>query len=171
MATVPAPGTQAAAGAVTSALLNGFRDNMNFGTGIGANTRPYCFAFQNTAQTLGAGATTGITLDGEIEDTDAMHTNPNTFFTVITAGVYLVEAQIAFPSTASGHDDIHILQNGTIVSQVQANFIATTHRVGSSKLIRCAAADTIGLEGFSTAGGLLTGGANFTFLQAMWMRA
>lgn len=170
MTTVPAAITDPVSGTFITTAGFGIpvADAINFMSNA-TNVRPYCHAYNSGGQTLTAGAQTAITLDAEVSDNDGMHSGSDAFLTVNTAGLYLVVAQINFPSTASGQDHTVIFQNSTVMAGDDRNFVGTSHRIPVMCLMQCAATDTISVKGQSTSGGALTTGSGATFLQAVWI--
>jgi len=164
----PTSPATAVTGPLTAALLNSYKTNIDFLTNT-SGTMPYCHAYLSGSQTLSAGVSAAITLDGEIKDTDSMHTGSNSFFTVNTAGLYLVIAEIQFPSTASGNDFVTILNGVNVMAGDNTGAIAASHRLQVTAFVQCAVSDTLSMKGLSTAGGALTAGSGATFLQAKWM--
>lgn len=165
---VPASPATAVTGPLAASLLNAYKSNVDFLI-QNSGTRPYCHAYQNTGQAVSGGVGTNVTLDSEVKDTDGMHTGSNSFFTVQTAGLYLVVAGIALPNTTGGTDKISILQNAATAITTQVPFQSVSHRLNCSGFLQCAATDTIGLNVTPGSAVTLQTGQTATFLQAFWM--
>jgi hypothetical protein len=174
MATIPTPHSFTAGEYATATNLDSYYTGLQFLLGVsGSNPHPYCYAYQTTAQTLAAGTATSINLDTEVEDSDNIHVTTagsNSFFTIVTPGVYHAIAEVTFPSTASGQDFVVITHNGSGACKSLVSAIATAHPLQVQAYIRCVASDTIGLTAQSTSGGALTAGQINTWMQARWVR-
>lgn len=173
MATVPTPHSFMTSEFVTATNLDSYYSALQFLLGTGTSPHPYVHAYQSSAQTLPAGSTTNVTLDAEVEDSDAMHVTTagsNYFFTVVTPGLYHVVAQVTFPSTASGQDNCIVNKNGTQAIKGFVTNYTAAHPVVATGYIRCVANDTLALTAFSTSGGAMSAGSGFTFMQARWVR-
>src|SRR5580700_2495011 len=85
----------------TSTFGDPVKANVDMMMGVGTNVRPYCFCYLAGSSSLTAGTNTTVALDTELEDSDGMHTGSNGFFTVVTAGVWMIDAQVSCPAAGT----------------------------------------------------------------------
>ena len=134
---------------------------------------PSVFAYQATAQTIPNAATTAVTLDGEITDTDNVHslvTNTSRL-TIVTPGRYRVLGQIVWPINGTGYRGARLHKNGgmTVTSRIVPCAAAPVSMQVYDEII-CVAGDYIELFSEQTSGGALATviGGDSTFLKARW---
>lgn len=172
MATVPTPGT-ATTGPLADTLLNGYRDGINWLLGAAADARPFCYVYQNASQSISASTSTTITFDSEVKDTDSMHVNTvgsNQNITIVTPGVYDVEAGLEFSTNAStGTRGIYILQNGAIFTGNASAAATASDFRNASKKIPCVAGDVLTVKCFTSTADTLVLGSAATWFQALWV--
>lgn len=139
----------------------------------GIQNPPRCYAYQGAAQTLTTGVLTAVTMDGEITDTDGMHSTVtnNSRLTIVTAGRYRVFSQVAFVSNATGYRTVTLRKNGTDVAFTRANAVnGIAHIQQTYNEILCVAGDYLETAAQQTSGGNLnlTAASNATFIHAVW---
>ena len=134
---------------------------------------PSVFAYQGVAQSIANATVFGITLDGELVDTDNVHSlvTNTTRFTIVTPGRYRVFGQVVWGPSATGYRGLRLLKNGTmtVISRVAATPTAALYMQIYDEIV-CVAGDYIEMAGEQTSGGTLgTGiGPDSTFLKARW---
>lgn len=95
MATVPAPRTWVPGDALTAARMNTeLRDALTFFL-----NRPRTRLRQSVVQSVASSTWAPVTWDIEDFDTDNMHSGTNSYLVAVTAGLYQVDAVVAFAST------------------------------------------------------------------------
>jgi hypothetical protein len=141
MGTIPTPPTIATNQFVTSAVMNQYRDAINFWA-----LTPRCYAWQNSAMTLTTGTWTVVPLQAEVYDIvqsgdSPMHDNTtnNSRIFARTAGKYEIAAQVQFDNNATSWRQIQVRINaagsqagGTLVAvntQSAVNGISTSAQI------------------------------------------
>lgn len=175
MGTIPTPGTQGAGAVVTSTLLLGFRDVMNFWA-----SPPGCSARQSsTATTLTTAIYTTLGLDSESFDNvqsgdSPMHDNVtnNSRITIRTAGKYLVSGQVTFVANATGVRKVYIQVNAsatvTSIATTPAVSGTTTSLACGPQIVPLSVGDYLEIVGYQSSGGNL---ATDTSLGATYLTA
>lgn len=136
---------------------------------------PMCKARRTTTQSIPNGAATSIQLNAtDAFDTDTMHdtVTSDTRITVNTAGIYLVQGNLSFVTSATGsYRLIGINKNG--VELVSANFGAGTDKRCSIAYVDAAASasDYYELWAYQDSGGALnvTPLGNAIELSVVWL--
>ncbi len=178
MGTVPLPSSAVAGTVATAALLNSFRDCINFWAG-----RPVCLAYQATAQAFTTTNTTYVvSLDAETIDVVQAGDSPghdnssnNSRIYARTPGIYRVGGQVSFAADINGNRYGSIKMNGaTTLSSSQAGAVSSTSATSVSLIdtyVRMSAGDYLELNALHTAGHSLNSqpALNYTFMYAEWV--
>lgn len=180
MATVPTPGTQTTGLGISSGLVNGFRDALNFLLGAGSNVRPYAHVWQSAAQTIPAATTTTVLFGAEVKDTDGLHsivTNTGNLV-IVTAGLYDLRSNLTYDTPNTGTTRSLFLQQA--LAATPTVFVAVggsstsppsgTTLLSAAAFVQCAVGDILRVQTFSTNAGPLITGAGATMLQALWVQ-
>lgn len=119
--------------------------------------QPSCIARLDTAQSIPDAASTLVTFNAEEFDNGAMFAAPSTTITIQAAGVYLIDANIAFAINATGIRIMDILVNGTLRGGDSKPSIGSgTPTTLSAAVTRlCAQGDTVQMRVFQNSGGSL----------------
>lgn len=171
MATIPTMHDWASGEVVTEALMDAnIRDLGNFVLSV-----PHCKATRNTTQSIASGgAGTALSWITETEDGDGMITVTSDTFTVVTPGLYLVNAEATWAANATGSRVLQILVNGTRDREVrQAAGAAVLITQAVSAVVRCAASDTIKINLFQDSGANLNmdGASVIAKCDLTWLRS
>lgn len=181
MATVPTPDTAAVGGRIKAGVWNDdVRDAVNF-----LLNPPTCRVYQGSAGTTLATATaTLLPFDTESWDTDASHstsTNPSRL-TAVTAGKYLVVAQVSYAANATGQRYVTLRKNsagsgtgGTLVDRVSVDAVGSgsTSVFCVTEVWLSTAGDYLEVFGEQSSGGNLATntGASASFASMTWQSA
>lgn len=178
MGTVPSESTAAVGGRIKASVWNtDVRDAVNF-----LLNPPTCRVYQGTTGTTLATATaTLIPFDTESWDTDGCHsTSSNTSrLTAVTAGKYLVIAQISYAANATGQRYVTLRKNsagsssgGTLVDSLSCDAAASgsTSVFLVTEVWLSTAGDYLEVFGQQSSGGNLATntGASATFASMTW---
>lgn len=87
----------------------------------------------------------------------------STTVTVPTAGTYLVEIGAAFPTAVAWPITLAVMHNGGDVPGFQAE--VTANGVGAGAIVRCSAADTLGLHVSQGSGGTVSMSLSFSAVR------
>jgi hypothetical protein len=141
------------------------------------NNRPSASVSRvGTTFSLPHATNTAIQFDTEDFDTDGLATlgTSNDRLTIVTPGLYLVVAQVAFASNGTGNRAALLTRSGTVFARTLAGPAAgNAHAVQAQKLIRLVANDFLTVLGFQSSGAALNSdiGGGGCFLQATWIAA
>jgi len=142
-------------------------------------TVPSCCAHHSTGQTLANATFTNIQFDSEIWDNDTMHdvSTNNERITFKTAGLYLVEAHIAYAINATGmralimyHGAIPVISVGPLASSWPSDYSP----VSFATIVKAAVNEYVYMKGYQSSGGNLdiVHAADYSpYFSACWLSA
>lgn len=78
---------------------------------------PHCRVYNNAAQSIANATDTTLAFNSESLDNDTMHDNVtlNSRVTIRTAGLYIINANIEWPTNGTGERTLYLFLNGTTV--------------------------------------------------------
>lgn len=122
-----------------------------------------CKVYKSAAQSISNATDTMLTFNLELFDNDIMHDNStnNSRITIKTAGLYLIQAQVAFTGNATGRRVLNLYKNGVRTdlrgsgAEHPGSISVTANVFGFSTILNLAVNDYIESGVYQTSGGAL----------------
>lgn len=131
----------------------------NLVAGLSQTSPKRARVYKDANQSVNSGVNTTITFNQETFDNDSMHDNVtnNSRITATTAGLYLLKAQVAFASNATGVREIFFMKNGSLAlaSAYQPALNGDRTVLQITTLVEAAATDYFEVQANQGSGGAL----------------